>query len=297
MRYLSCPIAAMTDAISLPRNVRVFDITLDSGMPLSLCVSTCPTAGCSCREATIIGADDNDKLRSQLEIVENTLATTENADTFEAAIGPNILVFDLNIDAALPLRVRCNDDELYLSDPTVLAVVDRIDGEMLDTIGALWFFGKGLPNPESVHQPPASIKGWAPQNAVAWEHAFLGCRHDMYLLDDRLYQAVDYYCVDPTCGCRDVSLEFYGCDITADTFIGAIDINAEGQGQPSDCVEETALIQRLWSRFQKRYPRYRTRFDARGIRMREFGELLTAHYAETHKPRVWVPTSRKRKKR
>jgi len=264
---------------------------------LSLCVSTCPTLGCSCREATIIAADNYDKLRAQMEIVERALTAAEDAVAFEAAIGPNILAFDLNIEAALPLRVRCDDDEVYLTDPTVLAVVDRIDGEMLDSIGALWCEGKGMPNPELRHQPPASFKGLAPKDAVAWQDAFLGLRGEMYLFDDRFYEAVDHYCVEPTCSCRDVSVEFYHGDTSAETFIGAIDVNAEGQGHLSDCIEGTALLRRLWSLFRRRHPRYRARFDARGVRMREFGELLTAHYTETHKPRVWVPTSRKRKRR
>jgi hypothetical protein len=289
----------MPDAPALPRNARIVDITLESGKPLSLCVSTCPTPGCTCREATIIAADNYDELRRQMEIVESALSATMDAgaDAFEAAIGPNILAFDLNIDTGLPLRVRSDDDDPFVSDPTVLAVVDRFDGDLLDSVGAQWYAGKGLPNPELSHQPPASIKGWAPKDAVAWEDAFVGIRRDMYLLDDRLYEAVDQYCVNPTCNCRDVSVEFYDWDILGDPFIGAVDVNAEGDGHPSDCVGHTASVRQLWSLFKKRYPRYRARLDARGIRMREFGELLAAHYAETHKPRVWVPTSKKRKRR
>ena len=51
------------------------------------------------------------------------------------------------------------------------AIARRIDGEILDAIGRLWFHGKGQQDPEEKRETsdPIEVEEWVPGDTVAWE--------------------------------------------------------------------------------------------------------------------------------
>ncbi len=284
----------MTEQIALSANTRFFDVSTDSGDPLLLWVSTCPEIECMCRGATIVAAHRRAELLMRVNVVSDALHRSKDADEFREKAGRDTLVFELDIETAVPMRVF---DESPLTDDRLLAVAEHIDGELLEQFGVLWQQGKGRVSPEVEAMRAVSSIDWAPGGLVAWQDAFRAVRRDIYIQDERTFEAEEFYCVAPDCDCREVVVEIYEMTALTDLLACVVTIDAAGVGRISQSPRGRKLGELLWSRFCQRHKRYRARFDARYPKMKAYGEALLAHYATQHKPQKWVPTSRKKKRR
>ena len=154
--------------------------------------------------------------------------------------------------------------------PQAREVVDRIDGEILETIGRLWYAGKGWPDPEEKRREAERIElpDWKRGDLVAWDEALVGVRQDMFRLGDRVFEAVDLYCVEQGCSCGEAVLEFAPMAPRGLPPPGAVRIDKSGQCTLEPTQERHGeRLEELWAAFQKRHPRYRERFARRAAVM------------------------------
>jgi hypothetical protein len=92
----------------------------------------------------------------------------------------------------------------------VREVADRLDDDALDAISRVWHRGKGGPLPLEPGADDAKIEveGWCPGDVVVWGDARPSLRGDTYLFGERIFEAVELYCVEPNCDCVEVIVDF-----------------------------------------------------------------------------------------
>ncbi len=195
-------------------------------------------------------------------------------------------MFNLDIDTGETQRV---DDDQWtpLPDeyPWLNELLGAIDGDVLEHLGRLWYRGKGKEAPDTAPQPPELVEEWEPGGDVSWIEGYFGVRMDCYVVDDRRYEAVDLYCVDPDCDCGRVRIRFDDLESEYPEFVGVVTIE-HGTTELMVMDGSKELLDRLWAAFQKRYPRFLERHAQRYPRMKEFGRLLHARYSAKSMPKV-----------
>lgn len=223
----------------------------------------CSVPGCDCRAATIIAtAGDRDALLARGAPVRDAwLAQTGHAAA--AAKLEGVTGFSLEIDAAVAFGF---DDEEPLdleANPAVREIVDRLDGDVLDAIDRLWHLGKGSPDPEAGAAARIEVEGWRPGDGVDWNDAFPGARRDIYEGEERAFEALDVYCVERDCDCDEVSVDFMPLGQGRGERPGMVGVvGGEVQFAPEH-PHRLAQLERLWSAFLARHPRYVERFARR----------------------------------
>ncbi len=250
---------------------------------------TCPVPGCECRSAVIVASRGGEGA-----LLESAAAAKKILDEpspqwglLGSAIREDCAVFALDIDTGTTTSV----DEVM---PGLLPVdrysglrelLDRVDGNVLEQLGRLWYRGKGRPDPETVHQPPGEVGGWEPGDEVSWDEAYFGVRQDLYVIGDRAYEAVELHCVTPDCDCGRVNVRFDDIE-SEETYVGVVTIERSGElgFELDDGPRE--LLDQLWAAYQKRHPNWRDRHARRYPRMMDFGRVLHAWYAAKTAPKV-----------
>ena len=116
----------------------------------------------------------------------------------------------MDIDSAEVFSIQAGEPLNLAAHPRIADIATRIDGELLDSIGRLWYRGKGWPDPELEFRPAKAIAtmGWKPGELLAWDDVCKGLRQDIYVLDDRVYEAMELYCPVADCECGEVSVSF-----------------------------------------------------------------------------------------
>jgi hypothetical protein len=244
---------------------------------------TCPTRGCSCRSALVLTtAGDRETLRSRgAEVGEAWLRGRDRIAVAASLAG--VTVFQLDLDSAEvgPPKSdqRFTPDDLA-AQPELARVVERIDGEVLDAIGRLWYLGKGTPDPQEARReaPKIEIADWKAGQLVGWNEALLGARDDLYILDDGVFEASELYCVANGCTCGETVVRFAESksrDVVL--HLGAVRISGSGAVVVDpDQERDRARIAQLWTAFQHRHPRYRERFARRAATMQELGPKIVS---------------------
>ncbi len=179
-------------------------IKLAGDDPMWLCAFTCPTPGCDCRTAVVLstGGDRETLVTRGAPVRDAWLRGESHAKAAAALEGVTAFAIDIDEGRVFPAY---DEDPLAAFDfdahPEARRVVDRIDGEMLEELGRLWYRGKGWPDPEEKgRQAPAiKVESWKPGQLVAWGEALVGVRQDIFRLGDRVFEAVDLYCVAAGC--------------------------------------------------------------------------------------------------
>jgi hypothetical protein len=230
---------------------------------------TCPTPGCECRTATILSvAGNRDELLARgAPVKEAWLSTNGHADA--AAELEGVTAFALSIDAALAFPLLGDEVEpLDLeANRGVREIVARLDGEVLDAIDRLWHLGKGSPEPEANAAERIEVEGWRAGDPVSWDDAFPGVRRDIYDGEERAFEAFEVYCVDRDCDCDQVFVDFIplGGDVAEPPGMVVV---AEGEVELDPTrPDRGAQLERLWSAFRARHPRYLERFARRRVVM------------------------------
>lgn len=67
---------------------------------------------------------------------------------FAPEASADLLMFDLDIDSACVFALRGTEPLDLALDSAIAAVAKRIDGDVLESVGRLWYRGKGWPDPE-----------------------------------------------------------------------------------------------------------------------------------------------------
>jgi hypothetical protein len=242
---------------------------------------TCPTRNCSCRGVLVLATSgDRETLMARGASVGE--AWSRGSDHVETAASlSGVTVFQLDLDSGevglLQSEKRFNPDDLA-AHPELSRVVDRIDGEVLDAIGRLWYLGKGDQDPEEVRRAASKIElvNWTAGDLVAWDEV-AGIREDLYVLDDRVYGANALYCVNSGCTCGETVISFSEGPTRDARHVGRVRVARSGTEEIElENERQRAQLERLWGAFRNRYPHHRERFARRAAVMQELGPKIVS---------------------
>jgi hypothetical protein len=255
---------------------------------------TCPTSKCPCRIAVVIATrESRDVLLERGAPVRKAWNDQTNyADA--AAVVDGLVVFALDIDRSLALPIERGGPLDLTEHPDVRAVVERVDGDVLDSLGRLWLKGKGLPDPEQERLKAADVvlHGWKPGDLVAWGDVFHGVRNDLYELDGRLYQASELYCIVPDCDCGEVEVVFETSRPRGAPPPGSVTVKRAATAVLHSHKKGGLCLAQLWSAFEQRHPRYGERFGRRSLLMKTMGGRTVT---ESRRSSPVVPSARVRR--
>ena len=269
----------MTDQAALTLQDGIF--ALPGEVPTWIWAQTCAVPKCDCRSAFIVATPlGREALLDRARIVQETWhPETGYADVAARLDGAD--AFHIDIDT-LEVFPPSNDVPLDLADhPTVRAVVERMDGEVLDGIGRLWYRGKGKLQPEARSRAAKQIvvHGWRPGELLAYDEALGGVRADLYRLDGRLYEALDLYCVAPGCTCGEVTLDVTTVMARGGPHLGRIVIERSGGLRIEPHGNARERLEQVWAAFQRRHPTYAARLARRDAAMKEVGARIVPEAA------------------
>jgi len=154
--------------------------------------------------------------------------------------------------------------------------VERIDGDLLDEIGRLWYRGKGLPEPEqqALLATQVVIRGWREGEMLAYGDVLTGVRQDFYVFGDRLYEAEEMYCPLPGCACGEVTVAFETRVPRGAPPPGRVIVDGSGRGKLEPSKNGRDRLAQLWRAFLERHPRHVDRFARRYPVMKTIGERV-----------------------
>jgi hypothetical protein len=258
--------------------------------PTWIWAHTCPTPNCACRTALIVSTPrGREALLERARVVDE--ARRAGAGYVDVASQmEGVEVFHLDIDT-VEAFTSTSDAPLVLAEhPEVRAVVERLDGEVLDELGRLWYRGKGKPDPVTKSRAAKQfvVRGWMPGELVAHDEALVGVRADVYPIDGRMYEAIDLYCVVPGCNCGEVTIDVPTVMPEDGPHLGCVVVERSGAVRIEPQENGGERLRQVWDAFQKRHPRYRERLARREAVMKEVGMRLVPEVpprAEA-KPRV-----------
>lgn len=238
---------------------------LNGAEPAWIWAHTCRSATCDCRSALVLATHVGQEfLLERGAVAVDALNSRSDGSTVAAAID-DLIAFHIDIDTA-EVAPPTGDELFALAvHPRIADIATRIDGDLLDSIGQLWYRGKGLPDPDQkvLSATKIAIKGWRQGEVVAWNEVFTGARQDLFVLEDRLYEAVEMYCPAAECGCGEVVVHFASVTPRGAPSPGRIMVQLSGVTEIEPGKNGRDLLDRLWARFQQRHPNYLARFARR----------------------------------
>jgi hypothetical protein len=261
--------------IQLAPDAGVFELA--GTPPVWIWVHTCPTPNCDCRSGLVMGTyAGREKL---LERGANVHLTWEAGTGYrKAAQGlDDLVVFDIDIDTA-EVSLFANPSPVDVSAyPQIESITSRIDGEVLDAIGRLWYHGKGGLDPEQLMAGATQFKidGWRPGDLLSWD-SVCDVRRDIYRIEGLTYEAFESYCIRPACTCAEVQIGFELAEQETLQSAGSVLVHLSGavEFNPSNMTPQ--LLQQLWSAYQRRHPRYLERMVRRDPIMKSVGARCRA---------------------
>ncbi len=256
-----------TNTVPLPDFSGIMEIRRPNQPSLWLWARTCPTQGCSCRDAMVVVTTQGQSAAAELRArVLQTLAVARSHVALGKALDPDVPCALLSIDTG---ELSALSGEGPPAHPAFAELAGHLPGDVLDELGRMWFRGKHERVPEGDRRAFASCSPWTPGDLVPFADIFVPVRMDLLPLGDRLFMAADHHCPDPTCECREVIVEFtQGDDVAAMRIHPNDDCEPEG-GDPE-------LLRGLWAAYLLRYPNYLERLRARTELMRSFGRDFRA---------------------
>jgi hypothetical protein len=254
---------------SMPDN-GVFELA--GAPPVWMLAHTCRTPDCPCRIAKIMASHDGEQalLRYQDAFHE----AMQGGHDFALDACADLILFDLDIDSACVFALRGTAPLDLARHPAIAEVAKRIDGDVLESLGRLWYRGKGWPDPEeaALRAPTIEVKGWKPGQRLGWDEACYGVRMDLYGIDGVTYDAMDFYCPTPSCACGEVIIHFAapdGIESPGDVIVqlsGKVDMDPGKKGH--------ALLGRLWDAYRQRHTDHIARLSQRYQTMKSVGERI-----------------------
>jgi len=203
----------------------------------------CPERQCDCRDVTLtavgldVGTDfarlglTSEEIRSMLE-------------------GPGAMHALLDIDLGV-VQPDEHEGRLPLSSEWIDYVQSQLDGELLEELHERWLHAKGLRRRE----PRAvDFSALEPGELVSWLELHPDGRRDLYLDQEAVFLADEFYCANPDCDCAEATIDF-------------AELLEKNRARSSGCVRvrlpDTQVIEltgprprleRLWSAFRARHP-------------------------------------------
>lgn len=256
--------------------------------PAWIWAHTCPTPGCTCRTALILASDDG--RAALLERGAAVRAAWEANGDYPgvAAAIDDLHVFSIDIDSVEVLAPDAPQSDCA-ERPRIADLAARLDGEVLDAIGHLWYRGKSMPDPSQavLLADEIGVKNWRPGAMLAWNDMDLDVRGDIYLLGDAAFEAIENYCPVPDCACGDVIVHFDACSPGAVGSPGRAEVQSSGAITLVPEKQGRARLEQLWAAFKLRHPRYMERFARRYPAMKSVGgKVIAAHTPLVAPPKV-----------
>ncbi|OGA03120.1 MAG: hypothetical protein A3H35_15965 [Betaproteobacteria bacterium RIFCSPLOWO2_02_FULL_62_17] len=195
-----------------------------------------------------------------------------------AASLDGLIAFHIDIDT-LEIFAPIGDEPLDLgAHPRIAGIASRIDGDLLESIGKLWYRGKGWPDPEQqvLLAKEIKIRGWQRGDMLAWDDVCTGVRQDCYVFEGRLYEAAEMYCPVPDCECGEVSILFNTLKPRGAPSSGHVTVKLSGEIEIQANKNRRDRLDQLWTAFQKRHPNHLGRFARRYPIMKSIGARIVA---------------------
>lgn len=270
----------MTERLQFAPNEGLFELA--GRTPTWIWARTCPRSKCPCRSAFVLATrDGRDTLLERTASVRGS--PNPAAEYAKAASGlDNVVAFDVNIDTGVVVSANGNQSLDLAEHADVGAIVDRLDGDLLDALGHLWFRGKGLPSPEHASiGSTVAIHGWQPGDMVAWTDVFPAVRLDLYALDGRVFEASEMYCAVPDCTCEDVVVQFETHRPRGGPPQGRVIVLRSGVATVEPSKNGLDRLESLWAAFQNRHPKRLDRFASRCSTMKRTAVQVVAKPASS----------------
>ena len=246
---------------------------LGGDTPGHIWVRTCPFPTCDCRIALVLASDEGQEVL--LERASSVRAVRHEGGSYaeKAAALTDLVAFELDIDAIVPYAANATTPLDLASHPKIAGVTARINGDVLDAIGRLWFHGKGLPDPQQQLLAEGNrrhVRGWQLGQMLGWDDAALGVRQDVYGYKKSFYRAVDRYCPIAICNCGEVVVEFSTAKEGASP-LGYVLVKLDGGLSFESKVNSKHLLSELWSMYTARHPNYLERLFGREKTIKSLG--------------------------
>jgi hypothetical protein len=230
---------------------------------------TCPTPECGCRAAVVVSTPGSREsvLQRGRSIADAWRSSGHHGQA--AASLADAVAFAVDLDTRDLFPPVGNARLEVVEHPAIKAIADRLDDDVLDAIARLWHRGKGKQPPADPGDRGATIavEGWRPGDLVIWDDARPSLRGDTYVFGERIFDALELYCVEPDCDCGEVIVDFPPIIPRGAPHPG----HAEFDGQevtlhPAHARQRERLTE-LWTAYCRRYPGFLERFARRSAAM------------------------------
>ena len=251
---------------------------LAGAAPAWIWVHTCPAPACSCRTALVIATHDGREMLLERGAAVRDAWNNSTSYSRVAAALEDLIVFHIDIDTA---EIFSPIDAIPLdlgAHPRIADIAIRINGDLLESIGQLWYRGKGWPDPEQtvLLATEIKIKGRQRGEMMAWDDACTGVRQDYYVLDGRLYEAAEMYCPMPGCECGEILIHFATLRPGGAPSSGCVMVKRSGETEIQPNKNGRDRLEQLWGAFQRRHPNHLARFARRYAVMKSIGARIVA---------------------
>ena len=164
-------------------------------------------------------------------------------------------------------------------------VQSQLDGELLDQLHERWLRAKGLRR----RQPRAvDFAALEPGELVGWHELHPDDRRDLYLDEDAVFLANEFYCPNPDCDCAEATIDFAELlEKKRAMSIGCVRVRLPDT-QVIELTGPRTQLERLWSAFRARHPNAGDRLVARKRCLAEIARLR----APSRVAQPSVPTQR-----
>lgn len=242
----------------------------------------CDNRQCECREVRVTGRLVGPAL-AEIEAGRGGLALTYRQGG-PAASGTQGATAFVSFETG-DVQPATGERETAETAGVLAWIGDELDGELLDRLYDEWLHAKAWRRREAPHES-AWAREWMSDTArmVGWYEAFPDSRQDMYEIDGSVSLALDHYCMNPGCTCREVRVALLaprrsrGWNQFGDI---VFDLDSPGATRLNPWTSSKArLVTAVRSALEKRYDVFE-HFSARLARLREVGAVLRAAAART----------------
>jgi hypothetical protein len=273
-------VSSSENAIRNTSDEGVFELA--GSRPCWIWVQTCRAPKCDCRAALVVATSaGRDVLLERGAAVHDAWVARKNYDEVASRLG-DLDHFFVDIDTAEVYWTN-GESRLDVSEhPRIGAIAERIDGDVLDGIGRLWYRGKGRPDPEEQILLAKEVvpRGWERGALIMWNDLCTGLRQDIYVLGRHHYEAVELYCPVPDCDCGEVVVDFEALLPRGAPSPGNIVMHSSGAARIEPHKQGRHRLEQLWAAFQKRHPNFVARFARRDAVLKNIGKrFVTAERA------------------
>jgi hypothetical protein len=238
----------------------------------------CPTPKCACRGVLVLSSPgDRETLLARGRPVADAWLVGAHYRQVAQDL-QDVVAFSLDLDTLARFPPVHHTPLDAAVEPEVREVADRLHDDVLDAIAHVWHRGKGTqPRPEfGADGAMIEVEGWRPGDLVIWDHARRSRRGDIYVLGERIFDALELYCVEPDCDCGEVIVDFGAFVPRGAPNPGYIQFDGEAATLHPEHERQRELLVELWAAYCARHSRHQERFARRSATMHGLAGRIVA---------------------